>query len=84
MNPFFDLSTIREGKFVGQKSLPSMNAYLASLVKKRTGSSSPVHYIPYDQAYEPGFEDMARRVPSLDKLDPAYRLSPRDTPSGDY
>jgi UDP-glucose 4-epimerase len=41
---------------------------LASLVKARTGSASPVQYIPYDQAYEPGFEDMARRVPSLDKL----------------
>lgn len=41
---------------------------LASLVKERTGSASAVHYIPYDQAYEPGFEDMARRVPSLDKL----------------
>jgi UDP-glucose 4-epimerase len=41
---------------------------LASLVKARTESSSPVHYIPYDQAYEPGFEDMARRVPSLEKL----------------
>lgn len=41
---------------------------LASLVKGRTGSASPVQFIPYDQAYEPGFEDMARRVPSLDKL----------------
>jgi UDP-glucose 4-epimerase len=41
---------------------------LASLVKERTGSTSPIHYIPYDQAYEPGFEDMARRVPSLEKL----------------
>jgi UDP-glucose 4-epimerase len=41
---------------------------LASLVKKRTSSASAVHYIPYDQAYEPGFEDMARRVPSLEKL----------------
>jgi UDP-glucose 4-epimerase len=41
---------------------------LASLVKGRTGSASPVQLIPYDQAYEPGFEDMARRVPSLDKL----------------
>jgi UDP-glucose 4-epimerase len=41
---------------------------LAALVKARTGSASPVQYIPYDQAYEPGFEDMARRVPSLDKL----------------
>ena len=41
---------------------------LASLVKERTESSSPIQYIPYDQAYEPGFEDMARRVPSLEKL----------------
>lgn len=42
---------------------------LAHLVKERTGSSSPVHFIPYDQAYELGFEDMQRRVPSLDKLE---------------
>jgi UDP-glucose 4-epimerase len=41
---------------------------LAILVKERTKSESPLHFIPYDQAYEPGFEDMARRVPSLDKL----------------
>ncbi len=41
---------------------------LARLVKERTGSSSPIEYIPYDQAYEPGFEDMLRRVPCLDKL----------------
>src|SRR6202049_4314650 len=41
---------------------------LAQLVKKRTGSSSPIHFIPYDEAYEAGFEDMPRRVPCLDKL----------------
>jgi UDP-glucose 4-epimerase len=41
---------------------------LASLVKERTESASPIQFIPYDQAYEPGFEDMARRVPSLEKL----------------
>jgi UDP-glucose 4-epimerase len=41
---------------------------LALLIKQRTHSASPVHYIPYDEAYEPGFEDMTRRVPSLDKL----------------
>lgn len=42
---------------------------LAHVVKKRTKSNSPVTYIPYDQAYEPGFEDMPRRVPSLEKLE---------------
>ena len=41
---------------------------LARLVKERTGSSSPIEYVPYDRAYEPGFEDMFRRVPCLDKL----------------
>jgi len=41
---------------------------LALLIKKQTASCSPVQRIPYDQAYEPGFEDMSRRVPSLDKL----------------
>ena len=41
---------------------------LALLIKQRTGSVSPVHFIPYDEAYEPGFEDMLRRVPSLEKL----------------
>ncbi len=38
---------------------------LAHLVKKRTRSHSAVTYIPYEQAYEAGFEDMLRRVPSL-------------------
>ena len=42
---------------------------LAEVVKERTGSSSTLKYIPYDQAYEPGFEDMFRRVPSLEKLE---------------
>ena len=42
---------------------------LARVVKERTKSVSVIHYIPYDQAYEPGFEDMPRRVPSLEKLE---------------
>ena len=41
---------------------------LAKAVKQRTGSSSPITYVPYDQAYEPGFEDMMRRVPAVEKL----------------
>jgi UDP-glucose 4-epimerase len=43
-------------------------ADLAALVRERTNSVSSVNFIPYDRAYEPGFEDMARRVPSLKKL----------------
>jgi UDP-glucose 4-epimerase len=42
---------------------------LARLVKERTQSRSAIVYVPYDQAYEPGFEDMHRRIPSLTKLE---------------
>jgi len=42
---------------------------LAHRVKERTASSSPIEYVPYDQAYEPGFEDMVRRVPCVEKLE---------------
>ncbi|MCO4772135.1 MAG: GDP-mannose 4,6-dehydratase [Deltaproteobacteria bacterium] len=41
---------------------------LAELIKERTGSSSPIVFVPYDQAYAPGFEDMMRRLPSLAKI----------------
>ena len=41
---------------------------LAKIVKQRTSSNSPIHFVPYDKAYEPGFEDMMRRVPCIDKL----------------
>lgn len=42
---------------------------LAHLVKQQTQSESPIEYVPYDKAYEPGFEDMLRRVPCVDKLE---------------
>jgi UDP-glucose 4-epimerase len=41
---------------------------LALRIKEMTGSSSPVVTIPYDQAYEAGFEDMPRRVPDIAKI----------------
>lgn len=52
---------------------------LAQRVKERTRSSSPIEYVPYDQAYEPGFEDMMRRVPSVEKLHALTRFRP-ETP----
>jgi UDP-glucose 4-epimerase len=42
---------------------------LAELVKRRTRSTSSIKHVPYDQAYELGFEDMQRRVPCLEKLE---------------
>jgi len=50
---------------------------LAKIVKQRTGSSSEIVYVPYDQAYEPGFEDMQRRVPSIDKLEALTGFRPK-------
>ncbi len=52
---------------------------LAKMVKERTGSSSPIEFIPYDQAYEPGFEDMFRRVPCLEKLERLTGFRPKTT-----
>jgi UDP-glucose 4-epimerase len=42
---------------------------LAEKVKERTGSASPITHMRYEEAYEPGFEDMHRRVPSVAKLE---------------
>src|SRR5574341_237144 len=41
---------------------------LANRVKQLTGSQSEIVMIPYDQAYETGFEDMRRRVPDIRKI----------------
>ena len=41
---------------------------LAEKVRDLTGSRSEIVTIPYDQAYEAGFEDMPRRVPDLSKI----------------
>ena len=49
---------------------------LARRVIERTGSSSPVEHIPYDQVYGPDFEDIERRVPSLEKLEGAIGRVP--------
>jgi UDP-glucose 4-epimerase len=43
-------------------------ADLAHLIIDITASESKLVYIPYDQAYESGFEDMSRRVPDISKV----------------
>jgi UDP-glucose 4-epimerase len=50
---------------------------LAHRVKTMTESNSPIHYIPYDQAYEEGFEDMPRRVPDISKLHALIGYAPK-------
>ena len=50
---------------------------LAERIKARTGSTSEIVTIPYDQAYEAGFEDMPRRVPDLTKINQAIGYVPK-------
>jgi UDP-glucose 4-epimerase len=42
-------------------------AKLAEMVKRMTGSQSKIVHIPYDKAFEKGFEDMRKRVPDTTK-----------------
>ena len=49
---------------------------LAETVKRLSGSSSEIVTIPYDEAYEAGFEDMPRRVPDLSKIKGLLAWSP--------
>ncbi len=60
---------------IGNHEEISMMA-LAHKVKALTGSSSPIVLIPYDEAYEAGFEDMPRRVPDLRKIHAAVGYTP--------
>ncbi len=55
---------------------------LAQRVVARSGSASPVTLIPYDQAYEVGFEDMRRRVPDVSRIDALIGWRPQVTLDG--
>lgn len=52
---------------------------LAELVVQSVNSSSPIEHIPYDKAYAPGFEDMRRRRPLIDKLKSKTEFWPKTT-----
>jgi UDP-glucose 4-epimerase len=52
---------------------------LAERVREVTGSSSEIKLIPYDEAYESGFEDMPRRLPDLSKIHAMIGYTPRHT-----
>jgi len=50
---------------------------LAYLVKEVLESSSPIIQIPYEEAYEEGFEDMRKRVPDISKIDNLIGYEPK-------
>jgi UDP-glucose 4-epimerase len=49
---------------------------LAERIIARSGSSSTLRLIPYDEAYEAGFEDMERRVPNTDRAEQMVGFRP--------
>jgi UDP-glucose 4-epimerase len=49
---------------------------LAEKVKELTHSDSEIVFVPYDEAYEEGFEDMPRRVPDTSKIDQLVGFKP--------
>jgi UDP-glucose 4-epimerase len=49
---------------------------LAEMVRDATGSDSPLVTIPYEKAYDRGFEDMPRRVPDVSKLERTIGYKP--------
>jgi UDP-glucose 4-epimerase len=49
---------------------------LAEKVKELTNSNSEIVFVPYDEAYEEGFEDMPRRVPDTSKINQLVGFKP--------
>ena len=52
-------------------------ADLAERVRLLTDSESEIAFTPYEQVYGENFEDMPRRVPSLEKIHKAVGFEPR-------
>ena len=55
---------------------------VAKRVKELTKSDSEIVFVPYDEAYEEGFEDMPRRVPDITKIRNLVGFSPKMTLDG--
>jgi UDP-glucose 4-epimerase len=63
----FSDKTIGKVINIGNNFEISMND-LAKKIIEETDSMSEIKYIPYSEAYGPGFEDMERRVPNIDLI----------------
>jgi UDP-glucose 4-epimerase len=76
------LKLVNEPKAIGQViNLGNIQeitiGQLAERVRLLSGSKSPITLIPYDEAYESGFEDMPRRVPDLSKAEAMIGYKPK-------
>jgi nucleoside-diphosphate-sugar epimerase len=52
-------------------------AALAERIRELCNSQSPIRFVPYDEAYESGFEDMPRRVPDLGRINSLIGYTPK-------
>lgn len=50
---------------------------LAQMVIRQTGSASAIGFVPFDEAYAPGFDEIHRRVPDITKLHETIGFVPR-------
>ena len=55
---------------------------LARKVKELTNSKSEITFVPYDEAYEEGFEDMPRRIPDISKVNGRVGFQPEKSLDG--
>ena len=55
---------------------------LAKTIVEKTGSNSEIDPVPYDEAYQEGFEDMHRRVPDVSKIEALTGWRQRHTLEG--
>ncbi|HSP61802.1 MAG TPA: GDP-mannose 4,6-dehydratase, partial [Pyrinomonadaceae bacterium] len=55
---------------------------LARKVKELTNSKSEITFVPYDEAYEAGFEDMPRRIPDISKVNGRVGFQPEKSLEG--
>jgi UDP-glucose 4-epimerase len=55
---------------------------LARKVKELTNSMSEISFVPYDEAYEEGFEDMPRRIPDISKVNQLVGFQPEKSLDG--
>jgi UDP-glucose 4-epimerase len=76
------LKLVKEPKAVGQViNIGNVGEIsimkLAERVRELSGSKSQIKLVPYDEAYESGFEDMPRRLPDLTKVTALVGYKPR-------
>ncbi len=61
---------------IGSQEEVTIRQLAERIAARVPGASREVRLIPYDQAYEVGFEDMLRRVPAIDKIKAAIGWAP--------